>query len=358
MSGSKKNVAVLASLLLILTLASSAILPGRTAARPDYPLQATDMQVASALDYLQGAQMADGGIGGFGASAWATMAIAAAGRDPHDWGNPSIVDYLAANAASATSATDYARMILAIVAAHEDPESFGSRDFISLLKGQYNNGQIGDPSSLSDDFWGVMALISAGENSNSEVVASSVAFIRENQNPDGGWSWAAGGSSDVDMTAAAIMALIAAGENPGSSNITGGLGFIRSTQNNSGGFLSWGTTNPSTDSWAMDAIVAAGQDPGSDAWTNATSGKTPINDLLSFQNATDGSFPDRMGNPSPWVTSYAIPSLLGQPYPVEVSAYAQTARWPLYTGIGIAAALLVALIVFLTQRRRTDGAAR
>jgi hypothetical protein len=209
-------------------------------------------------------------------------------------------------------------MILAIVAADEAPVSFGGRDFVNLLKGQYSNGQIGDASSLSDDFWGVMALISAGESPDSEVVANSVAFIKENQNADGGWSWAVGGSSDVDMTAAAIMALIAAGENPSSSNITNGLTFIKSTQADNGGFLSWGATNPSTDSWAIDAIVAAGRDPTSNTWTNATSGNTPIDDLLSFQNVTDGSFPDWQGNPSPWVTSYAVPALLGQPYPVKV----------------------------------------
>ncbi|MCK4722684.1 MAG: hypothetical protein KAT75_05240, partial [Dehalococcoidia bacterium] len=42
-------------------------------------LASTDTEVASALDYLRGEQGADGCISDFATSAWATMAIAAAG---------------------------------------------------------------------------------------------------------------------------------------------------------------------------------------------------------------------------------------------------------------------------------------
>jgi hypothetical protein len=286
-----------------------------------YPYNPTDTEVASALDYLHDQQADDGSIGGFGPSAWGTMAIAAAGEDPHDWkvgGNPSIVDYLAANAGNASSATDYARMILAIVAADEDPTNFGGRDFINLLKEQYSSGQIGDVSLLNDDFWGVMALISAGESPSSEIVANSVAFIKNNQNNDGGWSWGVGQDSDVDDTVSAIMALIAAGESSSSSVITNGLAYIKSQQADNGGFLSWGATNADTDSWAIDAIVAAGQDPTSADWTK--NGNTPADDLLSFQQG-DGSFywqSDTPGMSVPKTTAYAIPALLGEPYPVKV----------------------------------------
>ena len=315
----KKKLGILSSILLVLVLVSAVMLSIPALAWTDYPLQPTDAEVAGALDYLRGEQFDDGNIGGFGPSAWVTMAIAAAGEDPHDWrvgNNPSIVDYLAANANEAASAADYARMILAIVATDEDPANFGGVDFVNLLKGQYNNNQIGDDSLLNDDFWGVIALISAGESPSSEIAANSVAFIKNHQNAtDHGWSWGVGQDSDVDSTASAIMALIAAGESPSSSVITNGLAYIKSTQMDNGGFESWGATNPSTDSWAIDAIVAAGQDPTGDAWTK--NGNTPDDDLLSFQNA-DGSFPDWQGNPSPWVTSYAIPALLGKPYPVKI----------------------------------------
>ena len=318
MSSIKRKLAlVLGSFVLILGLISVA-LPAPILAYSNYPLSSSDTEIASALDYLRNNQTIQGDIGGFATSAWVTMAIATAGEDPHDWkaGSNSIVDYLAANAGDATSVTDYARMTLAIVAADEDPTSFGGRDFVNLLKRQYNSGQIGDTSLLNDDFWGVIALISAGESQSSELVANSVAFIKANQNDDGGWSWGVGQGSDVDDTACAVMALIAARESSSSNAITNGLNYIKSQQADNGGFLSWGATNPSTDSWAIDAIVVAGQNPTSSYWTK--NNNTPIDDLLGFQDTTDGSFPDWQGNPSPWITAYAIPTLLGKPYPVKI----------------------------------------
>ena len=320
MSSIKKDFGVLASLLLALLLISSAVLLVPALAQLDYPFDATNTEVASALDYLRSEQTDNGDIDGFGTSAWVTMAIAAAGEDPHDWkvGSNSIVDYLAANAGDATTVTDYARMILAIVAVVEDPTSFGGRDFVNLLKGQYNSGQIGDASLLNDDFWGVMALISASESPDSEAVANSVAFIKNNQNDDGGWSWGVGADSDVDDTAAAIMALISAGENQNSTVIQNALAYIKSMQMDNGGFESWGATNADTNSWTIDAIVAAGQDPTSNDWIEDS--HTPVDDLLTFQQ-DDGSFYWQSGTPGmsvPKTTAYAIQALLGEPYPVKV----------------------------------------
>ena len=337
----EKKLGILSSILLVLALVSVIIPPVPVLASP-YPYNPTDTEVASALDYLRSGQTTDGDIDGFSTSAWVTMAIAAAGEDPHDWkvrNNPSIVDYLANNADDASSATDYARMILAIVAADEDPASFGGVNFVTLLKGQYDDTQIGDASLLNDDFWGVMALISAGESPSSEIVAKSVAFIKSNQNAtDHGWSWGVGGDSDVDDTAAAIMALIAAGESSSSDVVTKGLAFIKSTQVNSGGFVSpgsWGADNADTDSWAIDAIVAAEQEPTSDNWTK--SGKNPIDDLFTFQQG-DGSFYWQSGNPGmsvPKTTASAILALLGKPYPVKILQ----ARWSFWA-IEYPAALL------------------
>lgn len=293
---------------------------GAPALADSYPFQTTDAEVADALDYLSGGQDTDGSIGGFGASAWVVMAIAAADEDPHDWkegDNPSIVDYLAANADDADSATDFARMLLAIVAASEDPNDFGGRDFVSLLESTYDGTQIGDNVLLNDDFWGVMGLIAAGESPGSEIISDCVAFILGNQNGDGGWSWGVGADSDVDDTAAAIMALIAAGESSSSTVITDALAYIKSTQMDSGGFESWGSTNADTDSWGIDAIVAAGQDPTDPAWTSGA-GNDPVDDLLTFQQG-DGSFYWQIGTPGMSVakaTAYAITALLGKPFPV------------------------------------------
>lgn len=350
----KRLAAFLGSLLLIFPVILTS-LPITIVARSNYPLSCSDAEIASALSYLRNSQTTEGDIGGFATSAWVTMTVAAAEEDPHTWkvgNNPSIVDYLEAHAGEAnlSKAIDVERMILAIVAAHENPTDFGGIDFTAALKTLYEGGQIGDASLLNDDFWGVMALISAGESPSTDIIANPATFIKDNQNDDGGWSWGVGGNSDVDDTACAVMALIAAGESSGSNAITNGLNYIKSQQADNGGFLSWGATNPSTDSWAIDAIVAAEQNPTSSYWTK--NNNTAIDDLLGFQNTTDGSFPDWQGKASPWVTSYAIPALLGKSYPVKMAIQPHIADWPLYVGIGVAAALLVTLAVFVARRRK------
>lgn len=311
------------SILLTCALILSVSMTPSALAYSSYPLQPADTEVASALDYLRGVQQTDGSISDFATSAWATMAIAAAGEDPGSWkvdSNPSIVDYLASNAGSASSVNDYARTTLAAVAADEDPTNFGGVDLVASLEASYDGTQIGDAGLLNDDFWGVLALISAGKSPSSDIVANAVAFIKSNQNSDGGWSWGVGADSDVDDAAAAIMALVAAGESASSTAVQDGLAYIKSTQMDNGGFEAWGATNSATDSWAIDAIAAAGQDPTSASWQSGSS-NDPVDDLLTFQNQ-DGSFNWQPATPSnvALMTAYAIPALVGNPYPVKALA--------------------------------------
>lgn len=357
---------------LILSSVMAALVPAENTAAQTYPYAPDSPEVSKALDYLRGQLTDEGEISSFGISAWAVMAIAAAGEDPHEWktadDNPSIVDYLAANADKATITTDYERMILAIVAAGEDPTSFGGKDFVTLLEDDYRDNQIGDSSLLNDDFWGMMALVAAGEPATSEVIQKSKNFILSNQNDDGGWSYGVGGLSEVDDTAAAIMALITAGQPANSEPITKALNYIKSTQQDDGGFLSWGSTNSATDSWAIAAIVAAGQDPTSDEW-KSEAGNSPVDHLLSLQDE-DGGFKWQADIPSnkAWMTSYAIVALLGtsypvvrQPTPTPTSAPLQEEAggwlWWYSLLIALAALAVIALIALLVMRgsKRREG---
>ncbi|NQT31637.1 MAG: hypothetical protein HQ588_04810 [Deltaproteobacteria bacterium] len=297
------------------------------AVEEDYPYSATDAVVSDALNYLRSVQDNTGKIESFSASAWVVMAIAAAGEDPGEWkddpSNPSIVDYLAANAATATAANAYSKMILAAVAAGEDPTDFGGRDFVALLEATHTGNQIGDGATLNDDFWGVLALVAAGKDpATSTIIQDSVAFILANQDAvDDGWGWGVGGGySDVDNTAAAIMALIAAGQSPGSAAISDGLDYMKTTQQDNGGFLSWGDTNADTDSWGICGITAAGEVPTD--WDSGT-GNDPVDDLLTFQQTGDdyGAFywQDETPGMSPaGTTAAAIIALLGDYFPVAV----------------------------------------
>jgi len=293
-----------------------------------YPYDPGDSVISEALDYLRSVQDSDGKIESFSASAWVVMGIAAAGQDPNDWkddpANPSIVDYLAANAASATAANAYSKMIMAAVAADQDPTDFGGRDFVALLEAEHNNDQIGNDAWLNDDFWGVMALVAAGKDpATSTVIQDSVTFIIDNQDAvDDGWGHGTGGgNSDVDDTAAAIMALIAAGQSPGSTAISDGLAYMQNTQQDNGGFLSWGDTNADTNSRGICAIAAAGENPTD--WDNGM-GNDPVDDLLTFQQDggdDDGAFywqDETPGMSAAGTTAAAIIALLGDCFPIAV----------------------------------------
>ncbi|MBA7573518.1 hypothetical protein ES708_15316 [subsurface metagenome] len=314
------------TILLISALLLPCLLITPVMAAGTYPYAPGDTEIIDALNYLRSAQTSDGKIESFSASAWVVMAIAAAGEDPNDWkndpGDPSVVDYLAASSASATSANAYSKMIMAAVAAGEDPTSFGGRDFVALLEAEYNNNQIGDDATLNDDFWGVMALVAAGQDpATSTIIQDSVTFIINNQDAvDDGWGWSTGGGfSDVDNTAAAIMALIAAGQSAASEAVSDGLAYIQGTQQDNGGLLSWGDTNADSDSWGICAITAAGEVPTD--WDSGT-GNDPVDHLLAFQQdggGDDGAFYWQDGTPgmSPaGTTASSIIALLGGYFPV------------------------------------------
>jgi hypothetical protein len=282
-----------------------------------FPLISTDPEIVNAIAYLSSQQGTDGGIGGFSTSCWATMAITASGDDPHDLKKDgiSIVEYLISNRNQIdhNTVTDLVKFILALTAANENPRNVDGTDYISLLESRIINNQFGDESMYNDDFWAILALVSAGVPSSSSIIQDSANFIKNHQNDDGGWSWHSG-SSDVDNTTAAIMALIAAGENQQSSTITNALNYLKSQLHTNGGFTFMGDVNSASNSWAIMALVVCGLNPIDLDWKRDE--VSPVDILLNLQN-DDGSFSwQESEEGSAWWTTYAIPALLGKSYPI------------------------------------------
>lgn len=334
----KGRLTVLLSILMVSIMALASIATPAVA-YSEYPLRPDDAEIVSALDYLRGIQAADGSIGSYSDSAWAVMAIAAAGEHPERWqvGGVSVVDYLRNNASLLSGefnlGTAYGRVVLAIIAAGENPSAFGTGDptyapggdYLSKLKELHNGTQFtdgfGSEDLLNDDFWGLIAIIAAREPGSSSLVTTTKTFIKDNQAEDGGWSWSTAanpwyGGSDVDDTAAAIMALIAAGENPSSAIVNDGLAYMHEQQDISGGFLSWGAANLGSTNVAVAAMNGAMRNPLSSYWTPGT--VNPVDYILGFQE-TEGSFFD----PGAWTpareknTANSIVSLVGKSYPVR-----------------------------------------
>ena len=93
-------------------------------------------------------------------------------------------DYL--KTLSGTTAIEYEAPILAITAQNLDPRTFGSTDYVAALEKFDNGGQIGDPTTINDDIFGILALMSAGEPATNTVVADAKKFVLANQQANGG----------------------------------------------------------------------------------------------------------------------------------------------------------------------------
>jgi hypothetical protein len=278
-----------------------------TATPPTYPYTLDDPVITKAQHYLASRQTSDGSIAGLTTSAWAAMAYAAANHT-----DASLTTYLinSIQRLDTTTATDWERHALALVACGQDPTNVAGTNLPIFIEGFSDGTQLGDPSLIYDDIFGVIALTACGVPSKSSIIIQEKMYILSHQRVDGGWG-------DADSTAAAIMALTAAGEDTHDTAIIPALAYLKTTQTSTGGFQSWGSTNAASTAWVTCAIVAAGQDPTSEQWKK--NGCSPI-DYLTEMQQPDGSFnwSDGQDQNPEWMTSYVLCALLARPYPVVV----------------------------------------
>ncbi|MBZ9572154.1 DUF4430 domain-containing protein [Patescibacteria group bacterium] len=239
---------------------------------------------------------------------WITMALVAAGETDLDLNHLKEV--------TGSLATDYEKTILALTAAGENPKTFGNIDFIAQLKSFYQDNQIGSSELLNDDFWGILALLSAGEIISNQIIQDSKNFILNNQNEDGGWSYAILGQSDTNDTAAAIMALLEVGVSPDDPVIIKAIDYLKSSQNNDGGFpyLPGSESDSGSDTWIISAIYKLGQNPYD--WQK--NDQNPVDHLKSLQK-TNGSFKWVASEDKgyPVLTAYAVIALTQNYYPIN-----------------------------------------
>lgn len=245
---------------------------------------------------------------------WSVMALKASGASSISSGFLKSVN--------GSSAIDYSAPILAITALGEDPKTFGSKDYVAELKKYYTSGQLGDTQSLNDDIFGLLALISAGEQTSEPILSNTKSFILAHQQNNGGWGFSTSSGSDSNMTAAAITALIASGTPASDSVITKGLEYLKTAQNSDGGFTydptsQFGTSSDSSSTaWVIWAINAAGISPTD--WSK--NGNSPTK-YLEDNQVSEGYFEYQNGSGedafSPVTTSYAVIALLGKTLPLQ-----------------------------------------
>lgn len=319
--------------IVILTVTVAAILVGALPV-----LAAAD--TTAALDYLQSQQNADGGFGsGFspdsalGSTADVVLAIIAAGGDlaTFDQDGNTPLTYLEANASSAASGGDLAKLILAAIAAGENPRQLGGVDSVVKLESLFDAG--GKIGSDTDTFTGHVLAVLALASAQRPVPAAAVDYIKNAQQENSSWAWdgSAETAGDTNTTAFAVQALVAAGEGPGSDPVSNALAYSKGIQNEDGG---WPYQNPSDYGTATDAnstavtiqaIIAAGQDPAGAGWTTA-GGITPISALEALQNES-GAFAWQAAVPDDnlLATVQALPALAGKAFPFATMDVGQPA---------------------------------
>jgi hypothetical protein len=266
------------------------------------PAELTPVQLGA--DYLASRQQADGGFAEPGGNsdptltAWAVLALKAAGRSPASLrpGASSPAVYLAGRPTRST--TDVALRILALDALGVDVSDLADR----LVRERREDGRIGP--LVNSSVWAVIALRAAGR----PVPAATVRYLLRVQHRSGGWSWNRRGTADSNDTAAAIQALRAVGVR--GAAIRRGIAYLRRLQNRDGGFgLTPGSTSDAqSTAWVVQAFVAAEVAP-------------PVKALLFLASLREpgGSFRYSRGRAitPAWVTATVLPALARKPFPLR-----------------------------------------
>jgi prenyltransferase beta subunit len=316
------------------------------AATPDTNYQE---RLDNTVRYLQSVQNSDGGFGGEAGggsttsfSAWAALALAAAGINPQDQareGGTSVYSYLTDHASELTSSLELARELLVVDASGTQPHDYGGVDLISELlgrrltgagkEGAFSEQAGGSTPSVNDTIFAILALSPIQEATVQHAVREAAEWVIEVHNAKAGWPSttvcpshavpASGCESDVDMTGAAIEALNAAGlhKTPVQEEA---FEYLHLAQDENGGFPQYaGESEPNVAStaWAVQGMWSADENP--ETWVKDSSEPTdePLGYLASMQQP-DGHIRYKASEEfnGVWMTAQVAPAFAGREYPI------------------------------------------
>ena len=160
--------------------------------------------------------------GGFGFAAgeesspamtgWAALGLESAGVNPLDLdhGDATPISYLAGNVGEITTTGDIERTILVLRGAGLDPRHFQGRDLVSrLLARRGKDGSWG--GQVNQTAFGILPAGCWSDERHRPIAG----WLRDHQNSDGGWGFAAAAASDADTTGAVLQGLAASGSSTG-----------------------------------------------------------------------------------------------------------------------------------------------
>lgn len=336
---------------------AAALLAPATATADD---AASTAPVDLGLAFLRAAQQPDGSIGGPAGSDWSAIALGrAADADCADVRVPGGVDlltYLTSTASPSWPLPSLERRTLALAACGADPTAAAGFDLVAAILAAFDGTQLGDPATLNDDIFGLLALHAAGVPGGHPVVAAVREYLVRQQQPSGAWGFGAirpdvdllfnVAFADTDLTSQAVVALgltAPAGADPRADlAMSRGLAFLKLGQWLDGGcqWSPWapavnagfgvlfdpvGTltspagvfgSNGASTAWAMTAVTASHMDPEGPLWTSPTGGNL-VSFLVSLQ-APDGHFQWQAGQGlhlgDETMTAWAVVALAGHTF--------------------------------------------
>ena len=308
---------------LILALVSVLFVPPSLAAIPDEPAPVLDSRTSRidrALAWLRTMQQPDGSFAASpGTTIEVVLAITAAGQDPALWRssttNLSPLDYLSRSAERyATDPAAAGKLVVGVVAAGYDPESFAGQDLVArLIAASDGSGALG--GTTLGQAWALLGLLSARQ----PLPQGAVEALTSAQQDDGGWEGAPGWGADSNISALALQALIGAGLSAQHQAMVRGRSYLAAQQSATGGFSyssRFGvTSDANSTAYAIQALIALGQNPLAEAWSKG--GLSAWDDLVRFQRPS-GAFEWQLGQGDNLLaTAQAVVALLGKPLPLR-----------------------------------------
>ncbi len=282
-----------------------------------WPLRAA--AIARALDWLHTQQQPDGSFGV--RTADAVFLIARAGEKPDGpaWrpADLSALDALAGQIpAYLTDAGRTAKFLRAVAAAGRDVHNFAGVDLAARLVAYYQPATgLYHPGHLYYHTLAVQSLRLAALPAPPPAVDAIIA----QQHSTGGWEWRIGGPLDeVDTTGLILETLPLAAVPVSSTTIISAVNFLAATQHSDGGWSlnADGATNSNSTALALAGLLAAQRDPLSAPFVQGA--HTPLSALLALQAADGGfNFTSAAAGERLMTTLDALDALL-RPYPGDV----------------------------------------